>query len=126
MPVGRDPTAGSESEKAMFRKIVVAVEGTGASEPALHRAIALAREQQARLAIVHVVHDTGGCAAQTSLAEIERQDEQRRAAGRAILLAADVSAREAGIEPELRLLQAAPKEVAATVLGDAERWHADL
>jgi K+-sensing histidine kinase KdpD len=44
-----------DQEAAMFRRVLVAVDGSEAGAPALRIARALATEQQAQLRLVHVV-----------------------------------------------------------------------
>lgn len=113
----------------MYRRILVAVDGSKASQLALRHGIQLAKEQQARLRIVHVVDELA--------LNVETPRELKdfwnaiRKGGERVLEKARAHTVKAGIEPETKLLEIRAmgglvKLVADFVVKEAERWHADL
>ncbi len=110
----------------MFKRILVPVDGSSTSEQALQRAVELAREQGARLRLVHVVDEINlnmeGAYLTDEFAEAVRQ------AGCELLAKAEASVRAGGIEPESCLLELERlgTHVAEIVVAEAARWPADL
>jgi nucleotide-binding universal stress UspA family protein len=110
----------------MFQRILVAVDGSDTSNAALQEAISLAKDRQAKLRIVHVVDEVNlnveGVGGMEALWEALRQSGQQ------ILREAETRARNAGIEPEIKLLeiQTLGHRVADTVVQEAEAWLAEL
>lgn len=111
----------------MFKRILVAVDGSHTAELALQEAIKLAREQRAQLRIVHAVDmvdtnlgmefpDTSGIL-----------DAMARG-GREILRKAETVARAAGIPVETRLIEidTLGHRIPEMIAADAEAWPADL
>ena len=113
----------------MYKRILVALDGSRTSERALRHAIGLAREQQARLRLVHVVDELG-----VNLGAVPTPEAFWTAAhkaGERILQRARARALKAGIEAEPRLLEnrtfgAVVRRVADLIVEDAARWPADL
>jgi nucleotide-binding universal stress UspA family protein len=110
----------------MYQRILVAVDGSEVGTRALRSALTLAKEQQARLRVAHVVDEPVQYALDTSMVKVEELDEALCAAGQKVLEAAAAEARSAGIEPEDVLLQAPSTELAHEIVREAERWKADL
>ena len=113
----------------MYRRILVAVDGSDTSELALRQAIQLAKEHGARLRLVHVVDELA-----VKLGPTYTPDDFWRAAreaGERILEQAKVLAAKAGIEPETKLLEirtlgALVRRVATAIVAESERWRADV
>jgi len=113
----------------VYRRILVAVDGSDTSELALRQAIQLAKEQGARLRLVHVVDELG-----VKLEPTRTLDDfwrVARKAGERILAQARTRALKAGIEPEtklseIRTLGALVRRVATAIVAESERWRADL
>lgn len=113
----------------MYRRILVALDGSGTSERALREAIRLAREQRARLRLVHVVDEFAAKA--RPAASLDEFWKAARAAGRRLLEDAAARATKAGIEPETKLLEirslgSLVRRVPSLIVGEAGRWGADL
>jgi nucleotide-binding universal stress UspA family protein len=113
----------------MYERILAAVDGSDTSEAALRQAIQLAKEQRARLRIVHVVDELAASVGMPRTPEAFWK-AARKAGGR-ILENASVRAVKAGIEAQTKLLQirtfgALVRHVAGVIVADAERWSADL
>lgn len=114
----------------MYRRILVAVDDSDTAQLALDHALQFAREQQARVRIVHAVESVhflvslaGGYPFDASaLVESMRED------GRRVLAAARVQAHKAGLEAETALVEGetAAERTATIVVQDALRWDADL
>ena len=111
----------------MFKKILVAVDGSETAAQALQEAIKLARENKAQLRVVYavdVVNVNLGPEFPDSLDILEVLSKS----GRAILHKAESVAKEAGVQVETRLLeidtllQRIPEMIAA----EAEAWPADV
>jgi len=110
----------------MFQRILVPVDGSDTSRHALQRAIDLAKEQHARLRIVHAV-DAVNFGLDTEFV-LNDFIEAVRKSGRDTLAQAGAMARTAGIEAETQLLEVDTpgKHIAEVLVDDAQRWQADL
>jgi nucleotide-binding universal stress UspA family protein len=114
----------------MYSRILVAVDGSDTAKRALDHALQLAREQRARLRIVHALESVhflvslaGGYPFDASaLLDSMRED------GKQVLDHAQAQASSAGVEAESALIEGeAPMDRTATIiLQDALRWNADL
>jgi nucleotide-binding universal stress UspA family protein len=114
----------------MYPRILVAIDGSDTSNLALEQAVQLAKDQRARLRIVHVVESVRYAVSMadgypfdpTPLWEALRED------GRQALLMAEAKARSAGVEAETVMLEGKDpsQRVASMVVKDAQHWDADL
>ena len=111
----------------MFKRILVAVDGSSTADQALQEAIKLAQELQAQLRIVHAVDLINTYLGAEFVDPSEIFDAVTKS-GQEILRKAEAVAKSAGIAVEARLLtidtigQRIPEKIAA----DAEAWPADL
>jgi nucleotide-binding universal stress UspA family protein len=113
----------------MYRRIVVALDGSETSRQALREAIALARAHGAKLRLLHVVDELG-----VNLGRPATPAEfwaAAHAAGERILAEASARAAKAGCDAHAKLLEnrtlgAVIRRVAELIVEDAERWRADL
>ena len=111
----------------MFKRILVAVDGSHTAELALQEAIKLAGEVRAQLRIVHVVDNVN----LNLSAEFPNPSEIWDAmikGGQAILHKAGVAANAAGIEAESGLIEidTLGHRVPEMIAADADAWPADL
>lgn len=91
----------------MYRRILVAVDGSASADHALEHAIVLAKAHAAALKIVFV----------DGVEEISRQ----------IIEVAAAKARNAGLQPESGLLVKLPtEEIGGVILQEARSWTAEL
>jgi nucleotide-binding universal stress UspA family protein len=114
----------------MYKRIVVATDGSDTSNVAVEHAVQLAKDQRARLRFVHVVESIGYALSMagaypfdpTPLWEALRED------GRKALTTAEATARSAGVDAETALLEdrEPPERVASILAKDAQKWDADL
>jgi nucleotide-binding universal stress UspA family protein len=108
-------TSGAASPEAQHKgygNVLVAVDGTPVSEPALGEAIRLARVLELSLRVVHAADAAAG----------------ESGAAQQVLEEAQAKAQEAGVQAQTRLLEAARREgaIAEAVAADAGGWPADL
>jgi|AP12_2_1047962.scaffolds.fasta_scaffold02871_3 nucleotide-binding universal stress UspA family protein len=110
----------------MYRRILVPVDGSKTAARGLSEAIRLAKNQHARLRLVHVVDKMAiigvveaGLDPGPVLARLARS-------GRRLLEQARLSAKKLGVDSETVLREPVVKRVADTILSEAKTWRADL
>lgn len=110
----------------MYKRILVAVDGSSTGNLALQEAIKLAREGQSRLKLVHVVDETlinwdeGGWLGGSTVFEA------LAAAGRKVLDAAVETVRREGLDVESQLVESVARRIGSVISEEAESWQADL
>ena len=111
----------------MFKRILVAVDGSDTAEQALLEAINLAEEQQAQLRIVHAV-DIVNLNLTTEFPNLYEISDALTKSGREILRKAEAVARRAGVPVETRLIEidTLGHRIPEMIVADAESWPADL
>jgi nucleotide-binding universal stress UspA family protein len=111
---------------SIYRRILVAVDGSTSAAGALSQAIALATDQNATLRIAHVI-DTVMLSAET-LESLERFEESVRLAGRHVLSDAEGVALRAGLRAETVLLEIGQlrEHIADRIARNALEWPADV
>lgn len=111
---------------AMYKRILVPVDGSRYSRRGLREAIRLAKNQRARICLLHVVEEY--FIAQTGEAVIFAEDmfKAMRTSGRKILSRAAESARKRGIRPRTVLVESIARPVADVIVREARKWKADL
>lgn len=109
---------------ALFRRVMVAIDGSSTSKLALREAIKLAKDQQSDLRIVLVV-DVVTLAAEALPYDL---GEEERKAGDLVLQKAAAAARKAGIEAQtVRLeVRSVQDRIADEISRNAKSWRADL
>lgn len=108
----------------MYKRLFVAHDGSDPGAAALHEAIGLARSEGAELHVVFIVYHprTFG----HPIVNLAAVEEALQAEGRTILDHAAAQAQAAGVTASTALVAAAREPIAATLLGEAANWHADL
>lgn len=111
----------------MFKRILVAVDGSATADLALQEAIKLAKEQQAQLRIVHTIDILNVYLGDGFVDPAEISQAQTRS-GQEILGKAEAVARDAGIalETGLLVIDTVGRRVPEMIAADAESWPADL
>jgi nucleotide-binding universal stress UspA family protein len=110
----------------MHRKILVPLDGSPTSLRGLKEAIRLARDERARLRLVHVLDETpmlGMMEEGVDLTPFLKDLGQR---GRAILERARRLAEESGVAAEAVTEESAGGPAADAILREAKKWRADL
>jgi nucleotide-binding universal stress UspA family protein len=111
----------------LYQHILIAVDGSDPSNHALREAIALAQSQHSALRIVHVA-DEVTLNWEGEYADMSAVLESFRESGRRVLEKAQNLAREAGVEPEAKLLeiQTFGHRISDLIVEEAKDWPADL
>ena len=111
----------------MYKRILVAVDGSDTSQLALQEAINLTRESGGQLRIVHVVDEVTFDLYQEVVDPGEIQKAITKS-GEAILSKAQTAVRAAGVKAETRLLEIEKlgRRVADMIAQEADAWPADL
>ncbi len=111
----------------MYRKILVPIDGSPASNLGLDEAIRLAKDQGAKLRLFHLVDEFVAVSGPDSatvysgdLIEALRQD------GKRIIEKAEVLARAKGLTPESVMLESFGGRAADSIVQQAKKWGADL
>jgi nucleotide-binding universal stress UspA family protein len=111
----------------VYRRILVAVDGSRPSALALDEAIRLAREQpESMLRVLHVVNEGLTLPPGVLSPNLAETDEQAYTQGRAVLDAAESQARGAGVRVEGILAGAVAQRAGARIVDEASEWSADL
>jgi nucleotide-binding universal stress UspA family protein len=110
----------------MYARILVGIDGSFPSVLALDEAIKLAKEQGAKLRIVHVVDEGLVVGANVPSFNLPQAEPARQEEGRAIMDSARERARLQGIEPETVLLEELTHQPGRMLVEQAAQWPADL
>ena len=114
----------------MYRRILVAVDGSQTSNLALEHALQLGKDQGARVRIVHALESLQYLVALAGgyVFDIGELLDSLRREGERVLAASVDKARAGGVAAEAALIEAKePMDRAAQiVVEDARRWDADL
>lgn len=112
----------------MFKRIMVAVDTSKMSASALTKAIALAKDQKARLCIIHVV-DYSSLVMGGEGINIDALHESTKKLGQVVLNRAAARAKRHGVKAEILLVDKScesMKHIADVVIKSAKKWRADL
>ena len=109
----------------VYKRILVAVDGTAASQRALREAVDLAADQRAEIEIVHVVDLTPYGASELGV-PVSAYEEACRAQGRLVLGDATEYARHAGVAARATLRQRRGTRLSGAIVDEARLFGADL
>jgi len=109
----------------VYKRILVAVDGTADSQRALREAVDLATDQRAEIDIVHVVDLTPYGTPEVGV-PLSVYEEACRAQGRHVLGNATDYARHAGVEARATLRQRRGTRLSAAIVDEARLFGADL
>jgi len=110
----------------VYRKILVAIDGSRSASLALDEAIKIAREQQSTLRILHVIDVGLTLPAEVPSPNLPEVDEGLFVRGKALLTAAESRARDAGVQAEGVVVQEIGPRPGARIVEQAREWPADL
>lgn len=112
----------------MFKRILVAVDGSHTADQALQEAIKLAQEFQARLRIVHAVDVVNINLGAEEFPNPSEISDALTKSGQEILRKAEAVARGAGIPVETHLIEidTLGHRIPEVIVADAEAWPADV
>jgi nucleotide-binding universal stress UspA family protein len=112
----------------MYKRILVAVDGSDTSNRALQEAIRLAKDQRAVLRLVHVLDEAAAYVDIELPYQFAAYQEALRKGGEKVLSACAALVREAGIETDtkLKIIETLDHRIDDAVEEEAKEWPADL
>ena len=113
----------------MYKRIMVAIDGSKTSHRALKQAIKLAKDQRAVLRLVHVVDEIPTYIAMSEAPySIEDYRSLMRESGRKVLAAAGAKAKAGRVKFDTKLatMSGLSTRIWEVMNKEAKRWHADL
>jgi nucleotide-binding universal stress UspA family protein len=115
----------------MYKRILVAVDGSKTSDVALAEGLKLAKEQHADLRLLHVADVTppaaiDAVAGQSSYIDYDLFRDATLKAGRDVVRRAESVARAAGVGVESAVIEASAHDISSSIVDEASRWRADL
>jgi len=110
----------------VYKRILVPVDGSTTSTAGLNEALRLAKNQKAKLKLIHIVDELMIFSSAEAGLNIEPVLESMKRGGKRILDRAAKLAATRGIRPETELRENATGRVAEVLIARAKRWRADL
>jgi len=111
----------------VYRRILVAIDGSRPAARALSEAIRLASEQQASLRIVHVIDEGLTLPPDVLSANLAEFDQKLYEGGKSLLRASESQAREAGVrQVEGILVEELGQRPGRFIVEQATDWSAEL
>lgn len=112
----------------MYKHILVAVDGSDTSNLALLESIKLAKEQRAKLRLIHVVDETPAYMMVEAPNSVDDYQKAMRAAGRKELAACAAKAKKARVtfDTKFVVIDVLAKRICDVINKEAKRWPADL
>jgi len=110
----------------VYKRILVPVDGSPTSNAGLNEALRLAKDQSARLRLVHIVDNLIVFNTPEAGINIEPILNSMKRGGKRLLDRAAKLASARGIRPEPELWESAGVRVAEVIVERAKRWRADL
>ena len=111
----------------MYKRILVPIDGSHTSTLGLGEAIKLAKDQKAKLRLIHVVDElilTGGLDGSADYSGTLL--ESLREGGKSILSTAQSRVQRHGLNSESVMLEHFGRQAASLIVADAKKWKADL
>jgi nucleotide-binding universal stress UspA family protein len=109
-----------------YKRILVPVDGSPTSVAGLNEALKLAKNQRAKLRLLHVIDELVVFNTPETAVNIEPIIEELKRGGKRVLLAAERLARAKGVRTESELRESAGVRVSDVISAQARRWRADL
>jgi nucleotide-binding universal stress UspA family protein len=110
----------------MYKKILVAVDGSATSLRGLEEAIKVAKGTRGQLLLVHVVNEIVMTPDYVPAAYYDRIFQALRETGLKVLDQAAAAVRRADLSCEQKLVEIAGARVADEIVNQAKEWSADL
>lgn len=110
----------------MFKRILVAVDGSGPSNDALAAALKLAKEQRAAVRIVHIADVLPPAMVTEAYIDVDVYRDSALAAGREIIQAAQARARAAKVRVTAEIMETLVHDASDAIIAEARRARADL
>jgi len=112
----------------MYQKILVPIDGSPTSNLGLNEAIKLAKDQSAKLRLIHVV-DEYHAMSNVDVMAYSNTDyllESMRQGGKMIVEKAEALAKRNGVTPESVIIESFGGGAADSIVAQAKKWGADL
>ena len=110
----------------VYRKILVPVDGSPASNRGLAEAIRLAKDQGAALRLVHVLDELVLMPGAEAAVYLENTVELLREAGEQVMARAQALVRESGLDAQTAIPEVIGGRAADSIVAQAAAWGADL
>jgi len=111
----------------MYKRILVPIDGSPASNLGLNEAIKLAKDQGAKLRLFHLVDEyIGVSSAEGVMLDTSDLLESLRQGGKKIIEKAEALARRNGLTPESVMIESFGGRAADFIVQQAKKWRADL
>ena len=110
----------------MFKRILVPIDDSKPALAGLRTAVALARDQKARLRLLHVADMVPAVRAGANGTTVSDLFELMRAGGEALLARNARYCAARGLKAETRLYVSLAGGAAQAILGEAKKWRADV
>lgn len=110
----------------MYKRILVGVDGSAASQRGLAEAVRLARQGGAELRIVHVLGELALMAGVPEAAYLDAVLAEARRGGEQVVAKARAAAEAAGVAAEAELVETVGRSIGDVLANEVVRWRADL
>jgi nucleotide-binding universal stress UspA family protein len=115
----------------MFRRILVPIDGSPPARRGLEEAIMLAKDQRARIGLLHVVDEsivtrTFDGTTYMPAGYIDEFMKSLTVGGRRLLARAEAKVRARGVKVDATLLETLGRRVADVIVAEARKWRADV
>ena len=111
---------------AMFKRILVAVDGSASSEKALATALDLAEERGAQLRLVSVADVTPPATVEPMYIDFGEYDKAVRAVARDAIRKAEARVRATKLTADSTVRETLSHDVSGEIVAEAKSWRADL
>lgn len=110
----------------MYKQILCPIDGSATSHCGMQEAIQLAKDQHAKLRLLHVVDKYFPILDYSADFNLIYIDDILQKNGKKVLKSAEVTAQAAGIEVETKMLETIGGSVAKLIVNEVKEWPADL
>ncbi|OGA21310.1 MAG: hypothetical protein A3I01_16005 [Betaproteobacteria bacterium RIFCSPLOWO2_02_FULL_65_24] len=110
----------------VYKRILVPLDGSPTSDRGLKEALRLARNQKAKLGLLHVVDNSVFYVPPEGAFNVESLLDDLKAYGQQVLHSAEALAARQGVRTETTLSESFAGRVADVITERARRWRADL
>jgi nucleotide-binding universal stress UspA family protein len=110
----------------VYKRIFVPVDGSSASNAGLKEALRLAKDQHAKLRLLHIVDELVVFNTPEAGFNIQSVVESMKRSGQQLVKRAAKLAASRGVKAESALIESAGVRVADVITRQAKRWRADL
>lgn len=109
----------------MYQKILVPIDGSEAAELGLQEAIALAKNQAAKIRLLHVVNELIMTLPEAYV-DFDRVIDALRRNGKTILANGEATVRSAGVQVDTMLVEGMGNAAGDQIIQHAKEWGAEL